>query len=75
MLIAPRRNGSQPVFDTGPAATNQPGSWSSPDPSIVEVFHAMMLCRNVVEALGIEQLINPEYGPQRTPTTGKERHP
>lgn len=66
--ITARRQGARPVFYTGAAAPNQP--WIEViadyrDPAVADVFHAMMLRRSVVTALGIADLIDPQYGPQR----------
>lgn len=66
--LAPRRAESVPVLFTGPAAPNQPFIEviaDLADSTQADVFHAMMLRRNLVEALGLDQFINPEYGPQR----------
>ena len=52
----------------GPASDNQP--WIEViadlvDPQVAEVFHAMMLRPGVVARLGIDTLVDPDYGPQR----------
>ncbi|WP_293059240.1 hypothetical protein [Mycobacterium sp.] len=36
------------------------------NPLAADVFHAMMLHRGLVESLGLDDLIDPEYGPQWT---------
>jgi hypothetical protein len=66
--LAPRRVDTAPVLFIGPAADNQP--WLEViadliDPSFVEVFHAMMLRPNLVARLGLDSLVDPDYGPQR----------
>jgi len=41
------------------------------NPVVAEVFHAMMLRRGLVESLGLEELVDPEYGPQRLQRKGE----
>lgn len=68
VVLAPRRAGALPVLFLGPAAENQPWIEVIADfagyPE-VEVFHAMMLRPSVVAALGLNELIDPDYAPQR----------
>ncbi|MBS4729704.1 hypothetical protein MSM1_15590 [Mycobacterium sp. SM1] len=69
LSLEARRPGAQPVLFIGPAVTGQP--WIEviadlADPLVVDVFHAMMLRRSLIESLGLDELIDPEYGPQRT---------
>ncbi|MGH3644393.1 MAG: hypothetical protein ACRDUX_35870 [Mycobacterium sp.] len=52
----------------GPAADNQ--SWIEViadliDPNVAEVFHALMLRSGLITRLGLDSLVDPEYGPQR----------
>jgi hypothetical protein len=57
-----RRDAAEPVLFIGPAVVNQP--WIEviadlADPAVAEVFHAMMLRRSLIEALGIADLLDP----------------
>lgn len=66
--LAPRRENTAPVLFIGPAADNQP--WIEViadliDPNVAEVFHAMMLRSGLVIRLGLDALVDPDYGPQR----------
>lgn len=66
--IAARRAGALPVLHIGPAIANQP--WIEViadhiDPAVAEVFHAMMLRPATVQSTGIDELVDPDYGPQR----------
>jgi hypothetical protein len=66
--LAPRRANTTPVLFIGPAADNQP--WIEViadllDPEVAEVFHAMMLRPGLVARLGLDALVDPDYGPQR----------
>ena len=66
--LAPRRPNTAPVLFIGPAADNQP--WIEViadliDPDVAEVFHAMMLRSGLITSLGIDTLVDPDYGPQR----------
>ncbi|MGB8504150.1 hypothetical protein [Mycobacterium sp.] len=66
--LAARRVDTAPVLFIGPAADNQP--WIEViadliDPSVAEVFHAMMLRSNLIARLGLDSLVGPDYGPQR----------
>ena len=68
--ITARKPGATLFLFIGPAATNQP--WIEviadfADPTDVEVFHAMMLRRSTVTALGphLAATIRPDYGRQR----------
>lgn len=66
--LAPRRANTAPVLFIGPAADNQP--WIEviadlTDPNVTEVFHAMMLRSSLITSLGLDALVDPEYGPQR----------
>jgi hypothetical protein len=66
--IAARRDGAQLVLYIGPPTDNQP--WieviaDHADPSNTEVFHGMMLRPGLMEALGLDAFVEPEYGPQR----------
>jgi hypothetical protein len=66
--LAPRRANTTPVLFLGPAVANQP--WLEViadliDPNIAEVFHAMMLRSGLITSLGLDPLVDPEYGPQR----------
>jgi hypothetical protein len=66
-LVA-RRVNTAPVLFIGPAADNEP--WLEViadlvDPSIAEVFHAMMLRSSLIARLGLDSLVDPDYGPQR----------
>lgn len=66
--LAARRANTAPVLFIGPAADNQP--WIEViadliDPSVAEVFHAMMLRPNVIARLGLDSLVDPDYSPQR----------
>ncbi len=52
----------------GPATENQP--WLEViadliDLSVAEVFHAMMLRSGLIARLGLDSLVDPDYGPQR----------
>jgi hypothetical protein len=67
-IIAARREGAMPVLFIGPVADNQP--WIEviadlADAAVAEVFHAMMLRPSLVASLGLDELIEPDYGPQR----------
>ena len=35
------------------------------DPHVAEVFHAMMLRSGLIARLGLDSLVDPDYGPQR----------
>lgn len=35
------------------------------DPNVAEVFHAMMLRSGLIARLGLDSLVDPDYGPQR----------
>lgn len=66
--LAGRREGARPVLYVGPAVVNQP--WieviaDHADAAVADAFHAMMLRRSLVRLVGIDDLIDPEYGPQR----------
>lgn len=66
--LAPRRANTAPVLFIGPAADNQP--WIEviadlTDPNVAEVFHAMMLRSSLIARLGLDALVDPDYGPQR----------
>lgn len=66
--IADRRPGAVPVLFMGSPAENQP--WIEVigdliDADVMEVFHAMMLRPSLVASLGLDNLIDPDYGPQR----------
>ncbi|UUO03612.1 hypothetical protein M4D79_11970 [Mycolicibacterium novocastrense] len=66
--LAPRRPNTAPVLFIGPAANNQP--WIEViadliDPDIAEVFHAMVLRSGLTTRLGLDSLVDPDYGPQR----------
>ena len=66
--LAPRRVNTAPVLFIGPAADNQP--WLEViadliDPNVAEVFHAMMLRSGLIARLGLDSLVDPDYGPQR----------
>lgn len=66
--LAPRRANTAPVLFIGPAAKSQP--WIEViadliDPNVAEVFHAMMLRSSLITSLGLDALVDPEYGPQR----------
>ena len=66
--LAPRRANTAPVLFIGPAADNQP--WIEViadliDPNVAEVFHAMMLRSGLIARLGLDSLVDPDYGPQR----------
>ncbi len=66
--LAPRRANTAPVLFMGPASDNQP--WIEViadlvDPQVAEVFHAMMLRPGLVARLGLDALVDPDYGPQR----------
>ena len=66
--IAARRAGALLVIYIGPAATNQP--WIEViadhiDPAVAEVFHAMMLRPVTIQSLRLDELVDPDYGPQR----------
>jgi hypothetical protein len=68
LSLEARRPGAQPVLFIGPAVTNEPWIEVIADlanPPMADVFHAMMLRRSLVESLGLDDLIDPEYGPQR----------
>ena len=63
-----RRVGTAPVLFIGPAADNQP--WIEViadlfDPSVAEVFHAMMLRPELIARLGLDSMVDPDYGSQR----------
>ena len=67
-IIAARREGAMPVLFIGPVADNQP--WIEviadlADAAVAEVFHAMMLRPSLVRSLGLDEFIEPDYGPQR----------
>lgn len=66
--LAPRRTNTAPTLFIGPAADDQP--WIEViadliDPSIAEVFHAMILRPSLLARLGLDSLAKPDYGPQR----------
>ncbi|MFA1705551.1 hypothetical protein ACDT10_21880 [Mycobacterium intracellulare] len=66
--LAPRRPNTAPVLFIGPAANNQP--WIEVivdliDPDVAEVFHAMVLRSGLITRLGLDSLVDPDYGPQR----------
>jgi hypothetical protein len=66
--LAPRRANTAPVLFIGPAADNQP--WIEViadliDTNFAEVFHAMMLRSGLITRLGLDSLVDPDYGPQR----------
>jgi len=66
--LTARRVNTAPVLFIGPAADNQP--WIEViadriDPSVAEVFHAMMLRPGLIARLGLDPLVDPDYGPQR----------
>ena len=66
--LAARRVNTAPVLFIGPAADNQP--WLEViadliDPTVAEVFHAMMLRSSLIARLGLDSLVDPDYGPQR----------
>lgn len=66
--LAPRRVNTAPVLFIGPTADNQP--WIEViadliDPGVAEVFHAMMLRPGLIARLGLDSLVDPDYGPQR----------
>ncbi|MDM3973785.1 hypothetical protein QRB36_06360 [Mycobacterium marseillense] len=66
--LRPRRANTAPVLFLGPAADNEPWLEVIADlnnPDIAEVFHAMMLRSSLITSLGLAQLVDPEYGPQR----------
>ena len=57
-----------PVLFIGPVADNQPRIEviaDLADAAVAEVFHAMMLRPSLVASLGLDELIEPDYGPQR----------
>jgi len=64
LSLETRRPGAQPVLFIGPAPWIEVIA-DLANPPMADVFHAMMLCRSVVESLGLDDLIDPEYGPQR----------
>lgn len=69
LSLEARRPDAQPVLFVGPAFKNQPWIEVIADlanPPMADVFHAMMLRRNLIESLGLDGLIDPEYGPQRS---------
>ena len=66
--LAPRRANTAPVLFIGPAADNQP--WLEViadliDPNVAEIFHAMMLRSDLITRLGLDSMVDPDYGPQR----------
>jgi hypothetical protein len=66
--LTARRVNTAPVLFIGPAADDQP--WIEViadviDPSVAEVFHAMMLRPDLIARLGLDSLVDPDYGPQR----------
>jgi hypothetical protein len=66
--LAARRVNTAPMLFIGPAADNQP--WLEViadliDPSVAEVFHAMMLRSSLIARLGLDSLVDPDYSPQR----------
>lgn len=67
--LAPRRANTAPVLFIGPAADNQPWIEVIADltdpPNVAEVFHAMMLRSSLIARLGLDALVDPDYGPQR----------
>jgi hypothetical protein len=63
--LAPRRANTTPVLFLGPAADNQPWIEVIADPNVAEVFHAMMLRSGLITRLGLDSLVDPDYGPQR----------
>lgn len=68
VIIAARREGAAPVLFIGPAADSQP--WIEviadlAETAVAEVFHAMMLRPGLVASLGLDEFIDPDYGPQR----------
>jgi hypothetical protein len=66
--LAARRVNTAPMLFIGPAADNQPRIEVIADlidPSVAEVFHAMMLRPGLIARLGLDSLVDPDYGPQR----------
>lgn len=66
--LVPRRANTAPVLFVGPAANNQPWIEIIADlinPNVAEVFHAMMLRSSLITGLGLDSLVDPDYGPQR----------
>ena len=66
-LVA-RRVNTAPVLFIGPSAAGQP--WleviANPiGPGVADVFHAMMLRPGLIARLGLDSLVDPDYGPQR----------
>ncbi|SON61472.1 hypothetical protein MSIMFI_02983 [Mycobacterium simulans] len=68
LCLAARRTGTLPVLFIGPPGINQPWIEVIADlsnPVLAEAFHAMMLRRSLIESLGVDGLVDPDYGPQR----------
>ena len=66
--LVPRRPDTQPTLYVGPANPNEPWLEVIADlghPQTAIVFHAMTLRRSLVVSLGLDELIDPTYGPQR----------
>lgn len=66
--LTARRVNTAPVLFIGPATDNQP--WIEviadlTDPNVAEVFHTMMLRSGLITRLGLDSLVDPDYGPQR----------
>jgi hypothetical protein len=66
--LTARRVNTAPTLFIGPAADSQP--WIEViadliDAGVADVFHAMMLRPGLIARLGLDSLVDPDYGPQR----------
>ena len=72
VVLTARRVGTRPVLHIGPAGERGPfievivDIVDIVDPMIAVAFHAMMLRKSLVTNLGIEHLVVPSYGTQRS---------
>lgn len=69
VVLTARRVGTRPVLHIGPAVERGPFIEvivDIVDPVIAVAFHAMMLRKSLVTNLGIEHLVVPSYGTQRS---------
>ena len=65
--LAPRRANTAPVLFIGPAAKKSIVDRGNHllGRNVAEVFHAMMLRSGLITRLGLDSLVDPDYGPQR----------
>lgn len=67
VTLAARMAGALPVLHIGPASENEPYLEVIVDlaPTVPVAFHAMVLRRRLATSLGLDQLIDINYGPQK----------